>query len=165
MREYWQLRTISAGAEEPATTGGLGRFRGDYLRGCGGTIISVRAITSPRGLSPRVRRNQPAFVGRLLRRRTISAGAEEPEHDRRTEAIEEDYLRGCGGTQSVYRALAHYGGLSPRVRRNPIEISIELVMIRTISAGAEEPHAPLPSVVASKDYLRGCGGTANRHKR
>ena len=94
---------------------------------------------------------------------TISAGAEEPQFRRLCLARSGDYLRGCGGTDAVSGLISHIVGLSPRVRRNHLRKAATKAAKRTISAGAEEPYRAMISAISSKDYLRGCGGTAHRN--
>ena len=112
-----------------------------------------------RGLSPRVRENPDRGDGRDRRDGSIPAGAGEPRGSGRRRDVCEVYPRGCGGTPPARRPHRSGGGLSPRVRGNPLSSAIPPETMRSIPAGAGEPapgarHGPRPRV-----YPRGCGGT------
>ena len=76
-------------------------------------------IAKGEGLSPRVRRNLSTIEAPGDKKRTISAGAEEPAVHGVPFRFSRDYLRGCGGTRSKQAIFSQAQGLSPRVRRNP----------------------------------------------
>ena len=65
----------------------------------------------------------------------------------------------CGGTVSWRRAAQREGGLSPRVRGNPLLVRGVPVLIGSIPACAGEPHLPSSSPSWPSVYPRVCGGT------
>src|SRR5687768_13593281 len=91
--------------------------------------------------------------------RSISARAEEPWHARRVLWRFWVDLRACGGTLARAPRLVAVLGRSPRVRRNPLRGDLERAGRGSISARAEEPALPVPSVSFKAVDLRACGGT------
>ena len=111
------------------------------------------------GLSPRVRGNQviPHVVNQV--NRSIPASAGEPEHrsnPRRACAV---YPRECGGTERRRREKSCELGLSPRVRGNHGNLTVNGHLGRSIPASAGEPRTHEPCRCGQEVYPRECGGT------
>ncbi len=131
------------------------------------------------GLSPRTRRNLQDGWRTNTTAGPISAYAEEPEVQSRTNSLPTAYPRVRGATRTraicvvallglsrvrgatasplVLEFLA--GGLSPRTRTNLIADAHRLLRHRPISAYAEEPRRYRPDRRAAWAYLRVRGGT------
>ncbi|BAO85695.1 putative membrane protein [Caballeronia cordobensis] len=90
------------------------------------------------GLSPRTRRNRsgPPECPSLCR--SISAHAEESRHRGSASHRTKVYLRARGGIRLARPRIERDAGLSPRTRRNPLDEVDNAVMVRSISAHAEE---------------------------
>ena len=116
--------------------------------------------TSNQGLSPRVRGNQPADRLRGVDRRSIPAGAGEPDDPQVHPAAREVYPRGCGGTMSNDWVRPGVEGLSPRVRGNQRARRSRHAKSRSIPAGAGEPTRRPSARWTCWVYPRGCGGTS-----
>ena len=69
------------------------------------------------------------------------------------------YPRACGGTGRVADSLFGPGGLSPRVRGNRRESSLQRPGTGSIPARAGEPHQSPPHGHPQEVYPRACGGT------
>ena len=91
------------------------------------------------GLSPRVRGNRDV------------------EHEK--PIIDGVYPRVCGGTVALTVTDLDTGGLSPRVRGNPLLPSSLVTQIRSIPACAGEPAAAEFFGDPDTVYPRVCGGT------
>ena len=114
------------------------------------------------GLSPRVRGNPSAQRDAPGQRGSIPACAGEPLSASRTIRKSSVYPRVCGGTQHVPHCRRNRGGLSPRVRGNPLHSLLSQPKPGSIPACAGEPCR---SCVAWDDagvYPRVCGGTGWR---
>ena len=72
-----------------------------------------------------------------------------------------DYPRVCGGTPGSGVQVEQGEGLSPRVRGNPLMVSVILPLERTIPACAGEPRYLQSLINEIMDYPRVCGGTAD----
>ncbi len=94
--------TIPACAGEPARGPDVGKGITDYPRVCGGTQRIRRGGLANRGLSPRVRGNQPRPWELAEPSRTIPACAGEPAARIRRVSKMADYPRVCGGTYWRY---------------------------------------------------------------
>ena len=134
-----KLRSIPACAGEPPWTLPLTRRTKVYPRVCGGTVTGLVNGTEYEGLSPRVRGNRNLFNDLPGRGRSIPACAGEPPWTlpltRRTKV----YPRVCGGTPASKPIAGLGGGLSPRVRGNPMSSPIASACSRSIPACAGEP--------------------------
>ena len=111
-----------------------------YPRGCGGTKW----------------RNQYLGKGE---RRSIPAGAGEPNGQWPTCFHLRVYPRGCGGTIPICTTPSSNVGLSPRVRGNQRRMALHRLLPRSIPAGAGEPSRFAPPRRRTWVYPRGCGGT------
>ena len=116
------MRSIPAPAGEPSTISPYPPAPTVYPRACGGTVYWLNRADLEEGLSPRLRGNR--IHGIRIRRedRSIPAPAGEPNLRRTTGSNEEVYPRACGGTVSLVRPHPPYGGLSPRLRGNLIDM-------------------------------------------
>ena len=70
------------------------------------------------------------------------------------------YPRVCGGTNEAWLDGRLRGGLSPRVRGNPIMIITAVAFIGSIPACAGEPLCALTLLDSLEVYPRVCGGTS-----
>ena len=69
------------------------------------------------------------------------------------------YPRVCGGTQVGEDGDDFVGGLSPRVRGNPLRFALRAARMQSIPACAGEPPWPNRSPAQNRVYPRVCGGT------
>ena len=72
------------------------------------------------GLSPRMRGNLPITNRGIVRLGSIPAYAGEPRLSAVTQYVRRVYPRVCGGTAAVLLPSPGSGGLSPRMRGNPM---------------------------------------------
>ena len=70
---------------------------------------------------------------------SIPAGAGEPANGRVWSDTATVYPRGCGGATLAFDLIAAYPGLSPRVRGSQRELTIPVIALGSIPAGAGEP--------------------------
>ena len=161
-------RHIRAGASErsiPAYAGEPVRWRagltiqGVYPRVCGGTISRSRVSGTGKGLSPRMRGNQPVEPGDSITGRSIPAYAGEPCLCPYLAGGCEVYPRVCGGTTRRRYVCPSDRGLSPRMRGNPLPHSATLTGKRSIPAYAGEPTGRRLRNCPPEVYPRVCGGT------
>ena len=134
--------SIPACAGEPVWR--VPRYQGAkvYPRVCGGTGLRRWQDGVGLGLSPRVRGNLRSVRLGSPSRRSIPACAGEPARtapDTRRTGV---YPRVCGGTPSPAIACRTRGGLSPRVRGNPLCKAPASATPRSIPACAGEPRPP-----------------------
>ena len=153
--------SIPAGAGEPGGAHRPGRSGGVYPRGCGGTLAVPTVVQPLVGLSPRVRGNHACTTSHWRSAWSIPAGAGEPSHPPRGRAPGRVYPRGCGGTLPNGPPRAAIGGLSPRVRGNPLRGEGGGGAAGSIPAGAGEPTAGSSPSRSRGVYPRGCGGTSS----
>ena len=174
--EIW---SIPACAGEPYRAAQNRRKQWVYPRVCGGTnYANGGGVWSP-GLSPRVRGNLAVKGGRYLYRRSIPACAGEPCCRCDVRCPQRVYPRVCGGTPPItvllcrrvglprvcggtgleWSGAARRGGLSPRVRGNPLCALPVLIVLRSIPACAGEPNCRPPIDRIRQVYPRVCGGT------
>ena len=130
-----------------------------YPRVCGGTQFSGSALTSPIGLSPRVRGNRDAHCRRQSGGRSIPACAGEPLGCWNEPRVQRVYPRVCGGTITGFPCGYPERGLSPRVRGNRGRRLGTESGWRSIPACAGEPSASSSSARVRRVYPRVCGGT------
>ena len=154
--------SIPAGAGEPSYPDYKAVVVGVYPRGCGGTIGGLPKLLAAQGLSPRVRGNHRYNGWCLQQRRSIPAGAGEPDPPSKFALLKTVYPRGCGGTIPLANAPRSVEGLSPRVRGNQNHVGPGQVPGRSIPAGAGEPLLPQQPQLDNEVYPRGCGGTCFR---
>ena len=90
-----------------------------YPRVYGGTRKADNPLFPVRGLSPRVRGNQPESMTQEWSRRSIPACTGEPTGIAASTMPDRVYPRVYGGTNPYIRDILFRSGLSPRVRGNP----------------------------------------------
>ncbi len=154
-----RIRSIPAGAGEPASATAAAAGSGVYPRGCGGTLARAAAGTESEGLSPRVRGNPGLTARARACSWSIPAGAGEPCGAALRALGTAVYPRGCGGTAAASAVVGSCPGLSPRVRGNLQRESSRSVSTGSIPAGAGEPKEGLMRPFGDLVYPRGCGGT------
>ena len=130
-----------------------------YPRVYGGTSIKDMVYTSCRGLSPRVRGNPRGKGIRAFPERSIPACTGEPMGRGPTRGGCEVYPRVYGGTVWRYRVAWLIGGLSPRVRGNPIKTGRISPLNRSIPACTGEPDDYWCKMDRIEVYPRVYGGT------
>ena len=132
--------SIPACAGEPVYVGKAFTPTGVYPRVCGGTQPSNRNGPGRTGLSPRVRGNLVRLAVGVGRVGSIPACAGEPIMLSFSLDEGEVYPRVCGGTQVGHGDIRAVGGLSPRVRGNPMSMSAATGIRWSIPACAGEPR-------------------------
>ena len=130
-----------------------------YPRVCGGTTCCYHITWRRKGLSPRVRGNQPPGVLPPAYHRSIPACAGEPASLGSLRDPFMVYPRVCGGTGQGDGQPPAVVGLSPRVRGNLPHPPIDIRRRRSIPACAGEPWAALGRITGPQVYPRVCGGT------
>ena len=130
-----------------------------YPRVCGGTAATLLDSDTRRGLSPRVRGNQPRWGLSNPGRWSIPACAGEPFLIDTGSPPEWVYPRVCGGTGRCRTRSGMTRGLSPRVRGNPPAYRVQSAGRGSIPACAGEPGAPPIPPRRRTVYPRVCGGT------
>ena len=156
---FFLFRSIPACAGEPRTCIGVWCVRAVYPRVCGGTISADCMSVWDIGLSPRVRGNQTDKSLDRVTSRSIPACAGEPLCQRAELGSRQVYPRVCGGTFPFPWLVRHRGGLSPRVRGNPIPVIVERLSEGSIPACAGEPGSGRLYALDHQVYPRVCGGT------
>ena len=126
---------------------------------CGGTHIDRPRRTDRRGLSPRVRGNPATGTNATASDRSIPACAGEPRAVRKRRKVGAVYPRVCGGTSSPTFQYPVQGGLSPRVRGNPLKWILHIQSSGSIPACAGEPCWGQRLLICPEVYPRVCGGT------
>ena len=119
----------------------------------------LKPVSSPDGLSPRVRGNLALVTFPSCDSGSIPACAGEPRlwlHAIWSQGV---YPRVCGGTGTYDLATETLVGLSPRVRGNRWRWRSRWWTNRSIPACAGEPSAFLARFSVSPVYPRVCGGT------
>ena len=111
------------------------------------------------GLSPRVRGNRDSGSIEQDADRSIPACAGEPRSGPRATPGPRVYPRVCGGTERGPAYHQGAGGLSPRVRGNPVVPGPVVALARSIPACAGEPHSNATGRRGRRVYPRVCGGT------
>ncbi len=90
---------------------------------------------------------------------SIPARAGEPNRTPALVSQDPVYPRACGGTRHLVSPHVLAGGLSPRVRGNPLGQSTSSVHHRSIPARAGEPVQDNLEIAERRVYPRACGGT------
>ncbi len=151
--------SIPACAGEPSRTRCRPLWRSVYPRVCGGTTVEKRFPIREAGLSPRVRGNRRPAETAWQYPRSIPACAGEPRAPCPSSRGAPVYPRVCGGTLAWPDEPHLDKGLSPRVRGNPEDPSIELLPHGSIPACAGEPPGRHRPGREDPVYPRVCGGT------
>ena len=154
-----RARSIPARAGEPYISLPTSQRPPVYPRACGGTRWSSEISSVMMGLSPRVRGNHDEGVALHHALRSIPARAGEPNDYAGAADPVQVYPRACGGTPRDAGNDRSGGGLSPRVRGNPLQPPPALDLNGSIPARAGEPQRQSPSWSVSRVYPRACGGT------
>ena len=136
----WSDGSIPACAGEPRCCRVSGDQGAVYPRVCGGTECAPEPIDECAGLSPRVRGNPRGFKTFGSPRGSIPACAGEPQTSQTWTTGPGVYPRVCGGTARAVWNRVQSGGLSPRVRGNPIHSVEPLSFKGSIPACAGEPR-------------------------
>ena len=131
-----------------------------YPRVCGGTNGFGATRRARKGLSPRMRGNQPDIPGVDDNRRSIPAYAGEPIGVSWGKDSVVVYPRVCGGTHPANPHPTAQLGLSPRMRGNHTRYGRVPPSAGSIPAYAGEPWGRSMPAMASGVYPRVCGGTA-----
>ena len=152
-------RSIPAYAGEPITASAPSPSWRVYPRVCGGTITGCSRRLYRRGLSPRMRGNQPHQISAPVSDGSIPAYAGEPRKWFSSPRRVKVYPRVCGGTSAAIRKHGGGRGLSPRMRGNPVHRKIRALNPGSIPAYAGEPPPTPASPRESRVYPRVCGGT------
>ena len=152
-------RSIPAYAGEPPAADSSLPTSGVYPRVCGGTITRLLIGEYSVGLSPRMRGNPPHEAVEGLNFRSIPAYAGEPWSGMSMPYLSRVYPRVCGGTINWTPVWSGLGGLSPRMRGNPLGAASLCGTSRSIPAYAGEPRPQAPDPDGRPVYPRVCGGT------
>ena len=153
-------RSIPAWAGEPTELWLSYEGRAVYPRVGGGTLRLPSYQPRRTGLSPRGRGNPARRYGQYSIGRSIPAWAGEPASRPSSHYSRAVYPRVGGGTPSALSLRAHFLGLSPRGRGNPLLIAGHAPTARSIPAWAGEPPQQALRRVAGAVYPRVGGGTA-----
>ena len=166
LRFFFQcLRSIPACAGEPLRPLAVLPLPKVYPRVCGGTPKAAPPKPAPAGLSPRVRGNPPSMSARQSSLRSIPACAGEPGLRLAFLGKTEVYPRVCGGTIVEFPKADPPGGLSPRVRGNPLRSGQGSGTTGSIPACAGEPRCCRRCQSQQWVYPRVCGGTVDVARR
>ena len=130
-----------------------------YPRVCGGTQVAIDILPGTPGLSPRVRGNLRRIAEASGGAGSIPACAGEPHGLKAGGTLDRVYPRVCGGTNDVGNHQPAVGGLSPRVRGNPVGTNEPIPGHRSIPACAGEPVGNCRPACRPWVYPRVCGGT------
>ena len=162
-RGIWtRPRSIPAYAGEPSASQASCWIPTVYPRVCGGTGQPVGHRIGIVGLSPRMRGNLSSMADISVNAGSIPAYAGEPPLDGQVGDVGKVYPRVCGGTFDIDIPGGFRGGLSPRMRGNPIHRAKHRRTYRSIPAYAGEPKAQTMPSIHFAVYPRVCGGTS-RH--
>ena len=159
-----QTGSIPAYAGEPAVAAHPMYRSPVYPRVCGGTRGARTHRRQWRGLSPRMRGNQPANRLRRHPLRSIPAYAGEPGNGSVRRYGVGVYPRVCGGTAARRRYAVWKTGLSPRMRGNRAYLTAVGVENGSIPAYAGEPPGLRRRQIPAGVYPRVCGGTFQRRR-
>ncbi len=153
--------SISAWAEDPPRcTCRRCRSRVD-LRVGGGSQVAALLRAAEYGRSPRGRRIHARGSRAEAPRRSISAWAEDPGHDRGAGPSRPVDLRVGGGSMEVCECRHCYYGRSPRGRRIPAIGVHDLIDRGSISAWAEDPVSRRATRASARVDLRVGGGSGS----
>ena len=148
---------ISACAEQTSRRPrGRARAR-DHLRVCGADGLTSIGGGLVSGSSPRVRSRLTEIILAIVTTGIISACAEQTECERLQGFPDGDHLRVCGADHGLHLLLTWFGGSSPRVRSRHHHLMLENIIIRIISACAEQTVSLTMGRRPWWDHLRVCG--------
>ena len=158
----WDRRghgSIPASAGQPHTENHKPQRNTVYPRECGATRKATNVGKLWRGLSPRVRGNHQHAVAQMVCHRSIPASAGQPIATRRGRCPLPVYPRECGATWNTIYGTGVGTGLSPRVRGNLTQKTINPNETRSIPASAGQPGRRPTSGSCGGVYPRECGAT------
>ena len=158
-----QVGSIPACAGEPTSSVACSSARRVYPRVCGGTPPHRLLPAQRMGLSPRVRGNRARHRAGHGVDGSIPACAGEPPPSAGRCPSTTVYPRVCGGTFGPRGPDPAWGGLSPRVRGNPLQALDREGELGSIPACAGEPAGSSTIRTTSRVYPRVCGGTLPLH--
>ena len=153
------LGSIPAHAGEPRRGRARCRRVRVYPRACGGTRGGLPGPLATEGLSPRMRGNRRGGLGLQPGRGSIPAHAGEPGRRPRACPAGRVYPRACGGTDQWDLAGGSAGGLSPRMRGNPLRRQAVRPQDGSIPAHAGKPVGARVAGRRRWVYPRACGET------
>ena len=130
-----------------------------YPRECGATYVCRPATKPEHGLSPRVRGNRGGVGYAMALTGSIPASAGQPSTSATSTSPRWVYPRECGATSIIHRTPSGWGGLSPRVRGNPLSAHPVRPQIGSIPASAGQPSAAIGLRPWAWVYPRECGAT------
>jgi len=133
------------------------------LRAGGGAGLEPVENLADEGRSPRGRRSPEAGPWASMVLGSISARAEEPQDAAARHVEVEVDLRAGGGALGHVAARVFLEGRSPRGRRSHTGAVPRSIIVRSISARAEEPRCSSPSAGCARVDLRAGGGAGTRH--
>ena len=159
LRKTVFVGSIPAPAGEPQSAPRTAPRTAVYPRACGGTRPVHSKVKGRQGLSPRLRGNhrKGEYDGLLFR--SIPAPAGEPSGPYRSSRHCKVYPRACGGTWGKPLLTFFRQGLSPRLRGNLFNHTLQPANRRSIPAPAGEPVFLSRRAGGLKVYPRACGGT------
>ena len=138
---------------------------GVYPRVYGGTDADPDNLYEGWGLSPRVRGNRHIGIDVEPGDGSIPACTGEPGAEGRSPDLSWVYPRVYGGTDRPVAAAVLVGGLSPRVRGNPVRNRARSVVHGSIPACTGEPRRLPLSSSPMRVYPRVYGGTRPRSRQ
>ena len=159
MNRVRPIRSIAACAASPRPRPTRSMGREVYRRVCGVTPAVSIGLASAPGLSPRVRRHQPAHLVLLAFVGSIAACAASPPSAAAPRPRPKVYRRVCGVTYRYALPKGMEMGLSPRVRRHPSEWEGRGRLRGSIAACAASPPVARPDRLPDEVYRRVCGVT------
>ena len=152
-------RSIPACAGKPQTLPGPPGWLSVYPRVCGETSRCEYGMSATVGLSPRVRGNHPGRPACGTTGGSIPACAGKPQAARPAFADSTVYPRVCGETYLRRMVRLYVGGLSPRVRGNPLRAFVTALYDGSIPACAGKPVHRHRLAFLWPVYPRVCGET------
>ncbi len=136
------------------------RERAEHPRGCGADRTVSSAARRARGASPRVRGRQAQHPGRGAEAGSIPAGAGPTGSAVPARPPTPEHPRGCGADRPQELARAERAGASPRVRGRRLGAPRQLLVLRSIPAGAGPTIGQSLTLLFGEEHPRGCGADA-----
>ena len=124
---------------------------------CGADFGLQAMLVKHTGSSPRVRSRLPAQLLVVVEGRIISACAEQTLRRGRDQRRQGDHLRVCGADMDLGEGERVYEGSSPRVRSRLRQLGFAALLLRIISACAEQTCCGTCARPCRRDHLRVCG--------
>ncbi len=152
-----QVRIIPARAGPTGPVGSHRIGRQDHPRACGANHRHMRSHPFPRGSSPRVRGQPPAYAISPVPSRIIPARAGPTTGICDLTRSLADHPRACGANHRHMRSHPFPRGSSPRVRGQPPAYAISPVPSRIIPARAGPTAWRTSPARSTTDHPRACG--------